>query len=42
MADVPDCEMLAGLNLQFAGVAKTPPWRERLQQYVFQLQERGQ
>lgn len=42
MANVPDCEMLAGLNLSFAGVAKTPPWRERLQQYVFQLQERGQ
>jgi dTDP-4-dehydrorhamnose reductase len=42
MADVPDCEMLAGLNLAFAGVAKAPPWRERLQAYVFELKERGQ
>ncbi len=41
MADVPDCELLASLNLDFAGVPKLPPWQESLEKYVFELKERG-
>jgi dTDP-4-dehydrorhamnose reductase len=41
LANVPDCEMMDSLNLEFAGVGKLPPWRESLERYVSELRERG-
>lgn len=33
-ADVPDCETLEGLNIQFLGLPTLPPWEEAIKYYV--------
>ena len=36
-ADVPDCEMLEGMNIRFLGLEALPPWEEAVERYVREI-----
>ncbi|MDA0748560.1 MAG: NAD(P)-dependent oxidoreductase [bacterium] len=38
-ADVPDCEILEGLNCQFLGMEPLPPWEEAVARYVEMIRD---
>jgi dTDP-4-dehydrorhamnose reductase len=39
-AEVPDCEILEGLNCRFLGMPQLPPWQEAVDRYIHTVSER--